>query len=195
MRMSRQEAAKNRERVVNTASEMFREFGYDGIGIAGLMKASGLTNGAFYKQFESKEALIAEATAQAFADNATAWRKAVENAGGDALKAAEQWYLSEPHLNHRGLGCTLATLASEAPRHDEPVRRAFDEGIRTILELIADTGPRGDTSCDKNSEIRELCRLVGALSLARAVSDSGLAERILEANRGVKEFDKRQRKP
>lgn len=182
MRMSRQDAAKNRERVVRTASEMFRKDGYDGVGIAALMKASGLTNGAFYKQFESKEALIAEATAQALAENAEAWRKVLAEAEGDPLAAVARWYLSAPHLQHPEAGCTYATLAAEAPRHEEPVRKAFDDGIRRTLEAIASASGEEDAVGDTRA-IRHLSRLVGALTLARAVDDPELAEHILAANR------------
>lgn len=186
MRTNRQEAAKNRERVVKTASEMFRREGYDGAGIAALMKASGLTNGAFYKQFDSKEALIAEATAYALAENAARWRGVLETAEGDPLAALAQWYLSEPHLAHREMGCTYAALAGEAPRHEAPVRAAFESGLRDMLALLAGTQGAGAEAADPAGErraLRHLSRLVGALTLARAVEDPDLAGRILAASR------------
>ena len=185
MRVSQQEAAKNRERVVKTASEMFRKNGYDGTGIAALMKAAGMTNGAFYKQFDSKEALIAEATAQGLAENAEGWRRVLERAEGDALQAIAEWYLSKVHLAHRGAGCTYAALAGEAPRHEEPVRKAFDEGLRRTLEVIAAAAGGSDEADDDNAAIRYLSRLIGALTLARAVDDPELSERILAANRSA----------
>ncbi|WP_216671001.1 TetR/AcrR family transcriptional regulator [Mangrovicoccus sp. HB161399] len=175
--MSRTDAARNRERVVRTASEQFREHGYDGVGIAALMQAAGLTNGAFYKQFASKEALMAEATEQALAANAAAWDEVLARAGDDPLQAVAQWYLSDPHAGHRGPGCTYAALAAEAPRHDDPVRRAFDEGLRRTVGQIEAAAGDGEEAA-----LRFLARLVGALTLARAVSDPELAARILSAN-------------
>ncbi|GHG97151.1 TetR/AcrR family transcriptional regulator [Pseudodonghicola xiamenensis] len=185
MRMSRQDAAKNRERVVKAASEMFRDSGYDGVGIAALMKAAGLTNGAFYKQFDSKEALIAEATEYALARNAEAWQAVLDQAKDQPLEAIAKWYLSAPHMQHRGLGCTYATLAAEAPRHAPPAREAFDSGIRKTLEQLAEVAPTGSETADDTAAIRLLSRLVGALTLARAVSDPELADRILAANGAV----------
>lgn len=177
MRMNREDAAKNRERVVRTAIRMFREEGYDGTGIATLMKAAGLTNGAFYKQFDSKEALIAEATALGLAENAEAWQQVLEETE-NPLQALTDWYLSDPHMAHRGKGCTYAALAAEAPRHDEGLRRAFDEGLRVSLALISD-----NADIDQAGAIRLLSRLIGAITLARAVADPDLAEQILSDNR------------
>ncbi len=176
MRLNREDAAKNRDRVVRTASEMFRENGYDGTGIAALMKAAGLTNGAFYKQFDDKEALIAEATAAGLAQNADAWDRAMDGTQ-DPLAALADWYLSEAHLTQRDKGCTYAALAAEAPRHQDGLRKVFDEGLRAHLALLAD---RADI--DQGEAIRQVSRLIGALMLARAVSNPALAQEILAAN-------------
>lgn len=182
MRRSRVEAARTRDRVVDTASEMFRGGGYDGTGIASLMKAAGLTNGAFYKQFDSKEALIAEATAHALAENAASWQAVLDASEGDPFQEISNWYLSERHVVHRERGCAFATLACEAPRHGAEVRRAFQAGILRTLALLADaTGPTAVG--DDVAAIRHLCRLVGALMLARAVEDPAFAARIVAANR------------
>lgn len=180
MRMTRDAAARNRDKVVRTASEMFRKDGYDGTGIAALMKASGLTNGAFYKQFDSKEALIAEATASGLSSNASAWQAVFDRneSGSDPLQAFTDWYLSDLHLERRDKGCTYATLAAEAPRHEPALREAFDDGLRDSLDLLSSR-----TGLDRDAAIRHLSRLVGALTLARAVGDPGLADRILAANR------------
>lgn len=185
MRMNRTDAAKNRERVVQTASELFRQDGYDKTGIAVLMKAAKLTNGAFYKQFDSKEALIAEATALALDENAKTWQAALEATRGDRLQAITDWYLSEPHVSHRNKGCTYAALASEAPRHEKAVRQAFDRGVRRTVGLLTDNATQTDVS--EAVALRHLSRLVGALMLARAVDDPDLAERILAANRAPEE--------
>lgn len=183
MRMSREEAAKNRDRVVQTASEMFRESGYEGIGIATLMKAAGLTNGAFYKQFDSKEALIAEATEYGLKQNVESWHSAIENAENDPLQAVADWYLSPPHILHRGKGCTYAALANEAPRHQDNVRKAFDQGVDQTLSLLTDACDAEDSAENERAAVQTFCRLVGALVLVRAVGDPKMVERILTANK------------
>jgi TetR/AcrR family transcriptional repressor of nem operon len=179
--MSRGEAAKNRKRVVQTASKLFREDGYDGIGISSLMKAAGLTNGAFYKQFDSKEALIAEATTYGLQENEATWREVLDGAGGDPLQAITDWYLSRLHLDHRGEGCTYAALANEAPRREAAVQQAFDRAITTTIGLLAEA--IADREDNETQAIQHLSRLVGALTLARAVAGDDLREKILAANR------------
>lgn len=177
MRMTRTEADKNRARVLRTAGEMFRASGFDGTGIAALMKAAGLTNGAFYKQFDSKDALIAEATRASLAHNAASWDRVLDGAE-DPVRALTDWYLSDAHLDHRDKGCTYAALAAEAPRQPEALRQAFDEALRTSLAQLRDKA-----GTDPEAALRLISRLVGALILARAVADPALARQILDANR------------
>lgn len=185
MRASRDQAAQSRARVVETAAEMFRAQGYDGTGIAALMQAAGLTNGAFYKQFESKEALIAEATAAALAGNAEAWQEALDAGGADPLQAAADWYLSPAHLIHREKGCAYAALGAEAPRHVPALRQAFEGGVRATVAQIVAAEAAAKTVRTEDDALQFLSRMVGALLLARAVEDPALAARILEANRTV----------
>lgn len=183
MRVSREVAAKNRENVVEVAARLFREHGYDGIGLAGLMKAAGLTHGGFYKQFDSKEALAVESTAQALAGNLESWRKVMDAAPGDKLRAFVDWYLSNAHLDERAGGCTYAALAAEAPRQGEPMRRAYGQALeRAIARLIGLCD--GDSEDEKRKRaIRAVSLLVGSLILARAVDDRAFAEEILRSAR------------
>ncbi|MDQ7250420.1 TetR/AcrR family transcriptional regulator [Dongia sedimenti] len=183
MRSNREDAQRNRMRVVRAASQLFRQHGYDGVGIATLMKETGLTNGAFYKQFDSKDELIAEATLHALSENSASWEAVLEKADGDPLTAITRWYLAEAHLGHRSEGCTYAALAAEAPRHEQPVREAFTVGVRRTLDIIAEAMESGDRAGAQPATIRYLCQLVGALILARAVSDTVLAKAILAAGR------------
>ncbi|WP_417670926.1 TetR/AcrR family transcriptional regulator [Roseibium sp.] len=192
MKVTREDAAENRRRVVKVAAEMFREHGYDGIGIAALMKAAGLTNGAFYKQFDSKEALVAEATATALSENADGWSEALSQAESDPRAAISRWYLSDEHLAHRDKGCAFAALASEIPRHSDAVRSVFDDGLGTIVDQVTEALPspgEGETETGKgqgagpDEAIRLVCQMVGALMLARAAGDPDLVNAILSANR------------
>src|SRR6058998_1573826 len=87
MKVSREQAAQNRERIVETAAQLFRERGFEGIGVADLMQEAGLTHGGFYGHFSSKEDLIAEAAARAFEGSVAVWSNVAERASGDALSA------------------------------------------------------------------------------------------------------------
>lgn len=176
MRVSRETAQKNRQNVVRTASEQFRMHGYDGIGIANLMKAAGMTQGGFYKQFENKEALECEATELALNDNRELWSKAIEgqNDPVDALKA---WYLSPEHVSAVGQGCTYATLAAEANRQRPALQQVFTNAIEQQIENLAVA--MGENPDSRAEAIQVMSRMIGALILARSVSDEDLQKEIL----------------
>jgi len=181
MRLSREEAAKNREKVVEAAGRKFRENGYDGIGVVGLMEAAGLTHGGFYKQFEDKEALIVEATALALASSAEKWRGVMAEASGDPVKAMLRWYLSREHIDLVADGCAYAALAAEAPRHGPALRHAFEQAVeRSIAGLLAEMKESSDA---RGEAIRTLALMIGSLVLARAVESRDLAEEILKSGR------------
>src|SRR5438309_11707248 len=105
MKVSREQAARNRERIVETAAQRFRERGFEGIGVADLMKEAGLTHGGFYGHFSSKEDLIAEASARALAQSLALWGKLADRAPGDPLSALAGAYLISRHRDHPGAGC------------------------------------------------------------------------------------------
>lgn len=205
MRVSREVAARNRERVVETAGREFRAHGYDGIGVAGLMKAAGLTHGGFYKQFEDKEALATESTRQALAENLENWRKVIGSKPEDPLGALARWYLSPAHRARLSDGCAYAALAAEAPRHDAGLRSVFEEALeRSVVALAAaaagaETGTEiGDADGRSTAEdparkraLRAIATMVGALVLARAVDDESFAAEILEAGRAAVSGDDR----
>jgi len=167
-RASQEQARRNRERVVATASRMFREQGTH-VSVAELMKAAGLTHGGFYKQFASKEALVDEATAHAFGELAGRYDDVAQRALIDG-------YLSVEHRDAPADGCPVAGLASDMARDD-----GGDEAHRTYAEGVADFAARLAT--DGEDGIARLCTMVGALVLARAVKDSPLSERILDTAR------------
>jgi TetR/AcrR family transcriptional repressor of nem operon len=181
MRLSREEAAKNREKVVEAAARKFRENGYDGIGVVGLMEAAGLTHGGFYKQFDDKEALMVEATALALASNVDRWRGVMAEAPGDPIKALLRWYLSKQHLDYVADGCAYAALAAEAPRHGAELRHAFEQALeRSIASLTTEMKEGADA---RGEAIRTLALMIGSLVLARSVDSRDLAEEILKSGR------------
>lgn len=175
MRMSREEAAKSRVAIVEAAARKFREHGYDGIGIAGLMEAAGRTHGGFYKHFDDKEMLIAEATTEALAGNRAQWRAVLANAFGDPVAALRAWYLSPAHVERPADGCAYAALAAEAPRHSEAVRDAFERGLAESIAMLA------DVSGDREAAIRSIAQMVGTLILARAVATPEFSAEILQS--------------
>ena len=141
MRVSREQAVQNRERIVEAAAQLFRERGFDGIGVADLMKEAGLTHGGFYGHFSSKEELIAEASARALADSLAVWSKRAERASGDPLSAVASAYLTSRHRDNPGAGCLLAALGPDVSRHGPLVRRAVTGYVRSAVDLLTKLVP------------------------------------------------------
>src|SRR6266704_6716657 len=136
MRVSRIEAAQNRERIIEVAARLFRERGFDGIGVADLMKSAGLTHGGFYGHFASKEDLMAQACARALEGSLEVLHQVAEHGGRNALSAIASAYLSPAHRDRPGEGCALAALGAEAVRHGAPVRGAFTHGLRALIDKL-----------------------------------------------------------
>jgi TetR/AcrR family transcriptional repressor of nem operon len=181
MRVSRIQAAENRQTVINVASRLFRERGFDGIGLKDLMKAAGLTQGAFYKQFASKEDLAVEASKRALESASGRWSDAAAANPDDPLGAVIAFYLSADHREEKMDGCPIVALGSDAARQGPDVKAAFEAGIKAHLEVlgrfIAETD--GEESSGKAMAI--LTTMVGAVTLSRAVNDPDLARAILDA--------------
>jgi TetR/AcrR family transcriptional regulator, transcriptional repressor for nem operon len=183
MRVSRIQAAENRQTVIDVASRLFRERGFDGIGLKDLMKGAGLTQGAFYKQFASKEDLAAQSSARALESAFSRWSAAMAANPKDPLGAVMAFYLSMEHREERMDGCPIVALGSDAARQGSNVKASFEAGIKTHLEvlgrLIADIdgkGPKG-----KRKAMAILSTMVGALTLSRVVNDPNLARAFLDA--------------
>jgi TetR/AcrR family transcriptional regulator, transcriptional repressor for nem operon len=181
MRVSRIQAAENRQTVINVASRLFRERGFDGIGLKDVMEGAGLTQGAFYKQFASKEDLAVEASRRALESASHRWSDAAEQNPDDPLGAVLAFYLSGDHREEKMDGCPIVALGSDAARQGRDVKAAFEAGIKAHLEvlgrLIAETG--GEASSGKAMAI--LSTMVGAVTLSRVVNDPDLAQALLDA--------------
>ncbi|MEU4874526.1 TetR family transcriptional regulator [Streptomyces sp. NPDC021608] len=177
-RVSQTQAQENRQRVVETASRLFREQGTQ-VSVADLMKAAGLTHGGFYKQFASKEALVDEATAHAFAELTRLHTAGIERHAGQREAAQREMiesYLSVEHRDNAAGGCPVAGLASDMARAsgDREAHRVYAEGVRAFADALA---------TDAEDGVTRLCTMLGALVLARAVKDSPLSEEILTTAR------------
>jgi TetR/AcrR family transcriptional regulator, transcriptional repressor for nem operon len=177
MRVSRVQAEENRQTVIDVASRLFREHGFDGIGLKDLMKGAGLTQGGFYKQFASKEDLAVQASKRALESASHRWSDAAAANPKDPLGAVMAFYLSMGHCGERMDGCPVVALGADAARQGPEVKASFEAGIRQYLELIG--GWVGEEPSHKAMAI--LSTMVGALVLARAVNDEGLSKRFLEA--------------
>ncbi len=181
MRVSRIQAAENRQTVIDEASRLFRERGFDGIGLKDLMKGAGLTQGAFYKQFGSKEDLAIEASRRALESASGRWSDAAAQNPDDPLGAVVGFYLSGDHREEKMDGCPIVALGADAARQGSGMKAAFEEGIKAHLEVlgrfIAEAG--GEASSGKAMAI--LATMVGAVTLSRVVNDPDLAQALLDA--------------
>lgn len=180
MKVTKAQAQANRAHVVETASTLFRERGYDGVGVSDLMAAAGFTHGGFYKQFRSKSDLMAEAAACGIAQTAAL------TAGIDTPKFVRR-YISREHRDSRASGCTMAALGGDAARQPEEVRATFAAGIESLLAAL---NP-GHESVDDAEAIQArarsldiLAHAVGAIVMSRVCpDDSPLADEILSVCR------------
>ena len=180
MRVTRAQAEQNRAHIVATASRLFRERGYDGVGVAELMAAAGFTHGGFYKHFDSKADLIAEASASGLSQTA---------ARSEGVAAAEfvETYFSQEHRDGRADGCTIAALSVDAARQPADVKTEFAAGIESLLAALqcgGDTPADADQRADRTLMINMLAHSVGAIMMSRACPDgSPLADEILDVCR------------
>jgi TetR/AcrR family transcriptional regulator, transcriptional repressor for nem operon len=176
---SKAQKAKTHERIVKLASKRFREGGLAGIGIAELMKEAGLTVGGFYKHFDSRDHLVAEAVNSAFGG----WKRRVDAAKSSGPPVSYEKlideYLNEAHRDNPGTGCAFSALAPEIARSDKRTRALTSEQVRNDIQLIAALHPAKDKRTARSRAILTFSALVGAMSLARAVSDEALSREIL----------------
>jgi TetR/AcrR family transcriptional repressor of nem operon len=186
-RTSRETAAQRREEVVQAASRLFRERGVQGVSVPDLMGEAGLTHGGFYRHFESKDALEAEAYGRGLEQTAElVWSLIEQNAGdGDAARAALfDLYLSPRHRDEPGAGCATAALAGDAARKpaDNLLRQAVGHGVERMVDILE--GLSGaDGAAARQEALASFSTLVGALTLARATAGTALSEEILKAAR------------
>lgn len=180
MRVSRVQAEANREAVINAASRLFRERGFDGIGLKDLMKGAGLTQGGFYKQFESKDDLAALASRRAMESATRRW-SSVAASSTDPLRAVVEFYLSAGHRGEKGDGCPLVALGADAARQSPEIRAPFEDGIKAHLQVLEELMPGdGEIPADEKAMV-VLSLLVGAVTLSRIMIDEDMSNRVLEA--------------
>jgi len=180
MKVSREQAAENRERIVNVAAKLFRERGFDGIGVADIMSGAGLTHGGFYGHFESKNDLAVEACTRALDTSAQKWNALIET-GADPLKAITESYLSVRHRDRPGDGCVISALGTDVARQDKSVRRVVTKGLEDLVDRLAGLMPGRSRAAKRRKALASFAAMVGAVSMARAVDDPRLSDEILQA--------------
>jgi AcrR family transcriptional regulator len=174
MRFEKGHKQATRQRIVEVASEKFREQGVEAVGIAGLMAAAGLTHGGFYAHFDSKEALVREALESAFEGSRARYDQGLEG----FLRS----YLRPAHRDNPGRGCAFAALTAEIARHPEETRAAFSARMEAFIGRIA-----GLLASDVPAPARHqaaigiLGVMMGTLQMARAMTDEKFSAEILES--------------
>jgi TetR/AcrR family transcriptional repressor of nem operon len=171
------------DRIVETAARAIRRGGYDGIGVADIMKEAGLTHGGFYAHFDSRDALLAEAVERAGRDSAGRLERSVEagrQKGASALRALLESYLSDSHMSSAEAGCPVAALGSEMARQPPAVRAASADRVQALVRLVRQTLP---ATASPSLAVLIASAMVGALQLSRAMDDKRRAKAMLKSAR------------
>lgn len=170
------------DRIVSVAARAIRRSGYDGTGVADIMKEAGLTHGAFYAHFPSREAMLAEAANRACAETASSIADLVASVPPEqALAAMLRTYLSPEHLAQIESGCPLAALGSETARQAPEVRRATTRHIKAMVDLVARQSPDWGQPGAHERALLTVSAMVGTLLLARAVDEPALSKSLCDA--------------
>jgi AcrR family transcriptional regulator len=178
MRYDKGHKDETRRHILDVASAQFRESGIAAVGLAGIMSEAGLTNGAFYSHFASKEDLVREVLTDALTRREERHKANLEN--GVALETTIRDYLSTRHRDRAGTGCPTAALVAEIARHPKATRDAFTGKVSDIIVLMAEQIRLGTAKERRRKAITIYSTMVGALQLARAVNDRPLSDEILE---------------
>ena len=185
MKVSKEKMAEHREEIIASAAKRFRERGFDGIGVAELMKEVGLTHGGFYGHFASKEELVALASSRAMDDARERWQKIFDSAPEQPLGALMDYFVSQSHCSLPGQGCLVAAVGSEVGRQPESVRDAVTAGLRKTFDLLGRVVLGRTKEARRKRAIATYASMVGGVVLARASNDPALSLEILAAVGGA----------
>lgn len=185
MRVTREQFQQNREKILQAAARLFRERGFEDVGVAEVMQAAGLTHGGFYGHFKSKDELIAEATGNGAGGFVERWRQTVEDKGPEAMKAIADVYLSQAHRGGPGAGCMIAALGPEIARQPPEARGGVTAGIKRLVEVLESAAP-GETQAERRQKaLAAYAAWIGAIVLARISEDGAFGDEVLEAVRAA----------
>ena len=170
------------DRIVDAAARAIRRSGYNGTGVADIMKEAGLTHGGFYAHFPSREAMLAEAADRAGGESVAMMERIVASLPPQqALEAMMRAYLSKEHVKEIETGCATAALASEMPRPAAEVRRAATRRIKEMIDLVSRHSPDWGQAGAHERALVTIATMVGTLVLARAVDDARLSDALCKA--------------
>lgn len=187
MRVSREQVAENRRKILDAASRLFKVRGFESVTVAEIMKAAGLTHGGFYGHFQSKEDLIVQTLAHALA--------AAPLPEADLAKYANS-YLSLTHRDNIAGGCPTAALATETVRQTPEARAVMTDGLRRQIEILSQSAPGKNKGQKRQAAIGSWAAMVGAVILARLSDDPQLSDEILKQTRtwiGKRRSDSREK--
>lgn len=178
MRFEKGHKEATRQHILEVASKSFRRDGISASGIAGIMGEAGLTNGAFYPHFESKEVLVREATKGALCEQQQRLEQSLKE--GRDLESVIRSYLNPAHLKDAGRGCPSAALLPEIARQPTPTRRAYEASLQSFVSALAGLLPDADPGAAIQRATAIFALMVGTLQIARAVPDSAHAKKVLD---------------
>jgi TetR/AcrR family transcriptional repressor of nem operon len=182
MRVSKEKAAQNRHQILTAAARLFRENGIRATGVDSISRGAGLTHGAFYSQFATKEALAAEAIRLALSRWRRIWQRAADGKRkSEAFRNIVAGYLSPHHRDSPGRGCVVAALGPSIARQPRIVRAAFTGELKEAVDFLAVLVPGNDRSRRREEALAAFACMIGALILSRAVDDWRFSGQILEA--------------
>lgn len=184
MRYDADHKQKSYERILDEASQAIRLDGPHNVGVAAVMRQAGLTHGAFYAHFPSKDALVEASVAHMFEGSMSRWKAMTDDVSpAQGLTAFIDNYLSAQRRDQRPLGCPMAALAADVPRMSPEVQAVFSAGVRTLTEAIAQKLGAMNIAEPQTMARSMMNELVGAISLARCEPDRARSLRMLEASR------------
>ena len=175
---------RTRERILSAAAAMFRRQGYSATGVDTVMASAGLTAGAFYSHFRSKQILLAKALDAAFRQSRRDWQNRLKGLRGRVwIREFAAFYLSEGHRDAADLGCPMPALTPEVWRGGGAARAVFEQHLRDLVDTVAQQV--NSTTPARGHAISAIALSVGGLMLARTVKDGKFSEEILSACRGA----------
>lgn len=182
MRYSQTHKDDTHQRLLKIAADVLRKKGPDGLGVAQVMKAAGLTHGGFYAHFKSKDAFLAETVGTVFGRVAKRWDRMMSGMEPQAaLDTYLSHYLSTAHRDNPANGCPVVALNSDLPRQSRGFRRAFDEGVKAMRDNLE---TRMTAAGIKDAAVLApaiLASMVGAVALSRTMSDANLSDEVLHS--------------
>lgn len=176
--------ARTRARIIEAAASAFRERGVEGVAIADVMHAAGLTHGGFYAHFPNKEALVAEAIARGLVDSRRAFVAEAAAANPEApLREIIRRYVSRFHRDHPAEGCAMPALSADVAREPDEVRHAFTTALEAFVAELMEHVPGSTSEARRDAALALVAGMAGAIALGRAVDDPDLSDRVLLATR------------